>query len=449
MSALPDALKRLSLGDALIRRNPLFYPGARRSLAELQTQTLAARRAWVDERLRKVLRNASRTAYGRRVGGGADLASWPLLEKPALRSEPGAFRTAGLRLSARGSTGGTTGMPLRLERSLPSLAFEQATLDFLLKGLGVEASRARIAVLRADSIKDPADRSAPFWIFTHGGRRMVMSPHHLCADSVADYARALQAFKPDVLWVYPTAIESLSRLVLRAGLQLSVPRVHAASEGLAPAAWELVQRALGNPAIAENYGQAERVAFAIAYQPGVYHFLTAYSKVELLPFAEDGAETLYEIVGTSLWNQAMPLVRYRTGDLVRLPSAWGEREVEEVALGVRAFGGVLGRSGEFLLTPEGMRITGINHFPREVENVHRIQVIQERLDEVRLLVLADAGYGPRDSQQLLRNVRAKLPPSMRVVLEVSERLEQTQAGKTPFVIHRPAVRQHLELARAA
>jgi len=134
---------------------------------------------------------------------------------------------------------------------------------------------------------------------------------------------------------------------------------------------------------------------------------------------------------------------------VRLPAAWGEREVEEVALGVRAFGGVLGRSGEFLLTPEGMRITGINHFPREVENVHRIQVIQERLDEVRLLVLADAGYGPRDSQQLLRNVRAKLPPSMRVVLEVSERLEQTQAGKTPFVIHRPAVRQHLELARAA
>ena len=145
----------------------------------------------------------------------------------------------------------------------------------------------------------------------------------------------------------------------------------------------------------------------------------------------------------------MPLVRYRTGDLVRLPAAWGEREVEEVALGVRPFGGVLGRSGEFLLTPEGMRITGINHFPREVENVHRIQVIQERLDEVRLLVLADAGYGPRDSQQLLRNVRAKLPPSMRVVLEVSERLEQTQAGKTPFVIHRPAVRQHLELARAA
>jgi phenylacetate-CoA ligase len=442
MSDLTDALKRLSLGDALIRRNPFFYRGARRRLAAMPAPE-------VDARLKKVLHAAQRTPYGRRVGGGADLAAWPLLEKAALRAEPGAFRTGGLTLAARGSTGGTTGLPLRLTRSLPSLVFEQATLDSLLAGLGVDARRARMAVLRADSIKDPADRSPPFWVRTHGGRRLVMSPHHLCAETVAEYAGALREFRPDVLWVYPTALESLCRLVLAAGLELAVPRVHAASEGLAPAAWQLARRALGNPAIAENYGQAERVAFAIAYQPGVYRFLPAYSKVELLPFAADGEERLYEIVGTSLWNLAMPLVRYRTGDLVRLPAAWGEREVQEVASGARPFAGVLGRSGEFLLTPEGVRITGVNHFPREVEHVQRIQVIQERLDEVRLLVLADAGFGPRDQQRLLGNVRAKLPPSMRVAIELSERLEQTPGGKTPFVIHRPAVRRQLELAKAA
>lgn len=446
MSGFTDALKRLSLGDALIRRNPIYYRAARATLQALQTEDLAARRAWVDHRLQKILDSARRTPYGRRVRGGAGLSSWPLLEKNDLRAEPGAFRPAGFSISARGSTGGTTGVPLRLTRSLQSLVFEQATLDFLMAGLGVHAPRARIAVLRADSIKDPADRKPPFWIHTHGGQRLVMSPHHLSADTVAHYVDALRAFKPDLLWVYPTAIESLCRLVLAAGLKLSVPRVHAASEGLVPAAWQLVRRALGYPAIAENYGQAERVAFAIAYEPGVYRFLAGYSKVELLPFAEEGAETLYEIVGSSLWNRAQPLVRYRTGDLLRLPSAWGERELEEVALGVRPFGGVLGRSGEFLLTPEGVRITGINHFPREVDHVHRIQVIQERLDEVRLLVLADTGYGPRNTQQLLARVRAKLPDSMRVVVEVSEQLEQTATGKTPFVIHRPAVRRLLEAA---
>jgi hypothetical protein len=38
---------------------------------------------------------------------------------------------------------------------------------------------------------------------------------------------------------------------------------------------------------------------------------------------------------------------------------------------------------------------------------------------------------------------------MRVTVEVSERLERTAGGKTPFVIHRPAVRKLLDLADAA
>jgi phenylacetate-CoA ligase len=422
-----------ALTDALIRRNPFFYPGARERLHALQRQSLAARRDWVRNKLRQVLQAARRTPYGRRVGGGAALGSWPLLEKSAVRA----------------GTAGTTGLPLRLVRSLQAVVFEQASRDFLLERLGVEPRRARIAVLRADTIKYLGDRSPPFWIFTHGGQRLVLSAHHLCAESVADYVRALRAFQPDVLCVYPTALESLCRLVLDAGLELTVPRVLASSEVLGPHVWKLARRALGARALADHYGLAERVAFACAFEPGVFRFVAGYSLVELVPFAPEGENLLYEIVGTSLSNLAMPLVRYRTGDLVRLPAAWGETELEEVALGVRPFAGVLGRSGEFLLTPEGARITGINHFPREVGNVCRIQVIQEQLDEVRLLVLADAGYTQRDAQRLLANVRAKLPASMRVSIQVSDRLEQTAVGKTPFVIHRPAVRRLLELADAA
>jgi phenylacetate-CoA ligase len=428
-----DRLKRLNLGDALIRRNPLFYRAARARLS-------APRPDWLKQRLEKVLRAARRTPYGRRVGGGGQLASWPMLEKTALRAAPEAFRAPGLHICVRGSTGGTSGLPLRLVRSLPSVVAEQAALDLVLERLGVRPGAERMAVLRADSIKDPADRSPPFWIFTHGGRRLVLSPHHLEPGTVAEYARVLREFQPQVLWVYPTALESLCRLLLGAGLQLGIPCVHASSEVLGTHSWRLARLALNAPAIADYYGQAERVAFASAFAPGEYRFLAGYSRVELVPFAQEGASALYEIVGTSLWNLAMPLVRYRTGDLVRLPASWGAAELEEVACGARPFSGVLGRSGEFLLTPEGARITGINHFPREVANVQRIQVIQERVDQVRLLVLADAGYAPQDAERLLANVRAKLPPSMRVTVERCERLEQT------FVIHRPEVRRLLEAA---
>ena len=40
---------------------------------------------------------------------------------------------------------------------------------------------------------------------------------------------------------------------------------------------------------------------------------------------------------------------------------------------------------EILVCPKGVRLTGIDHIPRDVNHILRIQVIQESLDDVRIL----------------------------------------------------------------
>jgi phenylacetate-CoA ligase len=210
--------------------------------------------------------------------------------------------------------------------------------------------------------------------------------------------------------------------------------------------WQLARDVLGSEVL-DYYGQAERVAFAYARQTQEYRFLPGYGYVELHPAGEDDGQVLYEIVATNLWNFAMPLPRYRTGDLVKLPASWGACELEQVALGMRAFPGILGRDSDILISPDGALLTGIDHFQRGVERVVRIQVIQEAPDAVRILVLPAAGYSEEDDEHLLRNARAKLPPSMRVHLERVKTLERTAAGKTPFVIHRPTVEELLRVIR--
>jgi len=315
-----------------------------------------------------------------------------------------------------------------------------------MRFIGVDPKRAKIAVLRADTIKDPSDMRPPFWITVAGGQRMMFSSHHLNATTVTQYAEALEAFRPDVLWAYPTALESLCVNLRRARRALHVPRVLTGSELLRPNVWRLVQATL-RCELLDYYGQAERVAFAYAQRLGQYRFFPGYAHVELHPVATEANQTLHEIVGTNLWNPRMPLPRYRTGDLIALPSSWTAAQVEEVALGLRTFTGVLGRDGEFLISPEGVRVTGINHFPRDVANVVRIQVIQEAADHVRILVLPDAGYSSRDAEQLTRNARAKLPAAMRISIEPVDELERTAAGKTPYVIHRPPVQELLRAAR--
>lgn len=446
-ASIAGFMKRHVLGPSLIRRNPLFYERARTLLDEVDDMGLEERREWSREQLARTLSLARKTRYGRAVKGGATLDSWPLLEKERLRNNIDSFTQGNTLLSAPAATGGTTGIPLRLVRSLKGVVFEQACQDRIIEEMGADPRAERIAILRGDNIKDPNDLKAPHWAFSNGGRTMVFSSNVLMEKTVGDYVRALEEFQPTLLCAYPTSLECLCRLMQQQGLRVKIPVVLTSSEVLKREAWSLARETLGCD-LADYYGQAERVAFAHAFAPRDYHFLPSYSFVELLPYKSDqiadaGQGGLYEIVGTTFWNDLMPLVRYRTGDLVRLPENWGQREVDELVYGLRAFSGVLGREQEILVCPKGVRLTGIDHIPRDVDHILRIQVIQESLDDVRILVLPAPGYSERDAAELLRNARAKVPESMRLRIETAQWLERTPRGKTPLVIHRQSVQEQL------
>jgi phenylacetate-CoA ligase len=443
LATLAAMLKRLEVGERFVRRNPLYYSAVERELDRIEAAEPALLRAWTEERILKTLRASARTAYGRSVGAPRALADWPLLGKESVRNQPQAFiRNSGF-FNARATTGGTTGLPLKLLRSPESVVAEQVCQDKALVGLGLDPVKARLAVLRADDVKDPSDLDPPYWIKALGGRRLILSSNHLSERTLPHYVEAIREFAPDVLWVYPTPLESLCLLLQSSGLKLRVPHVMSSSEVLQPPVWDLAVRTLGCTVV-DRYGQAERVACAHAFEPMTYRFVRGYSHVELVRYSEDEAGVLYEIVGTSLWNTAMPLVRYRTGDLLRLPRHYGAAEVQEVADGVRTFEGVLGRANDVLMSPDGGVLTGINHFPRGVPNLLRLQVVQERPDLVVLRVLAASEFSKADEAQLLRNVRRKLPETMTVRVELNGPLHRTAGGKTPYVVHAPSIEAGLK-----
>jgi phenylacetate-CoA ligase len=246
---------------------------------------------------------------------------------------------------------------------------------------------------------------------------------------------------------YPTSLEALCLLLKRANRRLRIPAVLCSSEVLHPRVWHAARDTLGCRLL-DYYGQAERVAFAYATAQSEYRFLPGYAHVEFEPAGVDGDSRLYEIIGTPLWNRSMALIRYRTGDLIRLPASWGRHELEELALGLRTFSGVLGRDSDILLTPDGVKVTGISHFQRDVANIVRIQVIQESPGKVLILVLPMEDYSERDRDRLMHNVREKLPRNMHVEIRSVTALERTARGKTPFVIHRPPVKELLNNTRA-
>jgi phenylacetate-CoA ligase len=447
MQALVRKLKLLQVGDTAVRRNPLFYADAQRELERLDRADFTERRNWTFNRLSEVLFPASRTGYGKIVRGGGDIASWPLLTKGQVRAAPAAFTSGSQLFTLKASTGGTSGSPLAIVRSLRSIVVEQVCIDRMMQKVGIDARSARCAVLRTESVKDPNDFKPPYWVYGGGGSRIVFSSSHLNAATIDYYARALEDFSPDCLLGYPTSLEALCVLLERLGKKIHIPAVLCSSEVLHDRVWNAARDRL-SCRLLDYYGQAERVAFAYATDPGAYRFLPGYAHVEFEPTGHEGDHKLYEIVGTPLWNQSMALIRYRTGDLIRVPAAWGEQELQELSFGLRTFSGVLGRDSDILITPDGAKVTGISHFQRDVPNIARIQVIQESATRVLIQVLPEENYCELDRERLMRNVREKLPKSMHVEIRAVSALERTARGKTPFVIHRAAVKELLNTSRA-
>ncbi|MBA3847115.1 MAG: hypothetical protein H0X45_10765 [Planctomycetes bacterium] len=337
--------------------------------------------------------------------------------------------------TSRGQTSGTTGSPMAVDRSLPSLAVEQVAWDMVVERHGIDPRSMRTAVLRGDLVKSFDDRQAPFGRLSQGGRWLVLSSNHLSAATVAAFVDELRAFAPHCLYAYPSSLQSLCALMELQGLRLDVPLALTSSEVLDESIIRLARRVLGSTA-ADYYGQAERVAFAAAHDGAGYRFMPGYAHVELERAGEQEDGDCYEIIGTTLWNLRMPLVRYRTGDFIVAPAGLDRDGIEELCFGVRPFIRILGRQGASIEAPDGTRIVGLGRLLYDVEHVYRFQVVQESRSDLRLLLMPMAGFTDRDRERVVANAQARIPQSMRVRVELTDRLERTPAGKTPFVIVR-------------
>ena len=429
--ALAGLIKSLSGLNNLLRYNPFFYPAIAATVRTIEQTSAADRHRAVQPLLDRTIEAALRTPYGK--GRGRVLSEWPILRKEMVRETPGDFHTSQW-IAIPASTSGSSGTPLRLRRSLKNIAAEQAFLDTLLAPQALQFRNARVAVLRGDTVKDPASQSPPFGTYRHR-KQLVLSFPHLNQATAGWYIDELLKFQPEVFWVYPTGADFLASLCLLNHRKLSIPITLSSSEMLTPAAWSRIKEAFGGD-IVDYYGQAERVCLSYQRHPDEAWFHPAYGFVELFPSDEpaDEDQRRAKIIATGYWKDKMPLVRYDTGDYIAYPAHYSEADLAQVALGLKPFTRIIGRESEFLLTPNGERIQALNNIPKEVKHLRRAQFIQHHLERVEIRLDVEPRFSDEDQQQLVESARTKIPPTIHLTITTDQPLTVTESGKTPFVI---------------
>ena len=358
---------------------------------------------------------------------------FPIVDKATLLEHPRAlYPNDGVKRPwhALGKTSGTTGTPLVIFRSLQSVQMEQAFIKRHWSWGGYVDGMPR-ATLRGDMVAELDRQAPPYWFENRYNRQLLLSSRHLndhCVDAIID---KLRAFAPAMMQAYPSTAYTLAQQLERRGASLCVPVLFTASEPLYPHQQELIRERLAGK-IMDMYGMAERVAFATQCEYGSLHVNPDYSHVEIIDEHGEPTSGYGHVVGTTLHNLAMPLVRYRLSDRTR----W---KPGRCACG-RPFPmiePVTGKLEDRITGGDGSEVSPsvLTFAFKGVENVRKSQVAQVGPGLWELRLVPDRRFSQADQDKLLHNIRHLVDPTVQVRVVLREELPNTAAGKFRWVVN--------------
>lgn len=419
----------------IIRRGALFE----RLLQELEENERLSYEQLIalqNQKLRSLIWHADRIPYYRQLFDELainpqaiktieDLKALPIMSRTDLRNKQKQFVSNAL-LKFKTATSGTTGTPVNLFRDYYSINLEQACI-WRQKRWGQCLFDDLTVKLKGDLIVDPDVIKPPFWKYLFSDNMLVMSSYHLSDRFIPYYLEKLRSIdSPMVVESFPSTIYKIARYMqLHRESPIEVKAVITSGETLLPYQRKVVEEYFGQ--VFDHYGQSERVAYIAMCEYGNYHYLMDYSLVEFLPTDIDD---LYRVVGTTFHNKAMPLIRYDTGDFVRIKNS------DRSCSCGRAFpliDCIEGRVEDYIITPSGSCIGAIGKVFVDVNNLVEAQIIQEKLDLLRISIVTTENFTVRDEKVLRQNIQQRVGCQMKIIIQRTDAIARTKRGKFQLV----------------
>ncbi len=408
----------------------------------------ARMRAWQEDRLRVVLAHAYehvpyyRESFRRhgydpaRFGGLDDLRRLPVLDRATVKHHADKLKSRDRRLRLTGGhTSGTTGSPISLVYDAGMVEMNYAAMDrqYRWAGLRLAESGDRVAVLRGNVIVPLGQKRPPFWRHNRALNQLLCSTFHLSPANLDTYLAALREFAPAAVDGYPSSLYVLAKLLLNRGKRLPVRAAITSSETLYDFQRDAIETAF-ECRVFDYYAAAERVIFTVECDRHEgHHLCEEYGITELLGDSDtavpDGVEGV--MVGTSLHNLGMPLIRYRTTDRAA-------RNPGHCSCGrpLPLMADVTTKAEDLLRLRDGRLISPsvLTHPFKPLDSIEGSQLVQTGLDRLLVRIVPGGRFSQADRAHLVRELQARLGDDMRIDIEVVSELPRTSRGKFKWVV---------------
>lgn len=245
-----------------------------------------------------------------------DLEILPILTKKDIKNDPEGFIPANYTGSfVNGSTGGSTGAPLKYRMSKEDSALGAALLYRGFEYAGYSMGE-KISIIAGSSLVSKNQ--------TLKGKMQdyIMNYRHYSSYGMKDvdflrFFNHLNSWKPSYLRGYASSLYLLSKYLERNQLELSykLKGIFSTAEMLLPNQRKQIQKVFKTK-VFNNYGLHDGglTAFECSMHSGMHIDFDR----SILEIVNDNNQQIYDntgkIIATNLYNYAMPLIRYDTGD---------------------------------------------------------------------------------------------------------------------------------------
>lgn len=447
---LPVPLQNLACSsygfrERRVRLSPTFWE---RYEWLLRTEAMGRReiRSYQDEQVARLIRHAYDTVpYYRRVMDERglkpqdivsvqDLPKLPVLRKEDVIKNIDALISTDYekRKLVPSKTSGTTGTALRFFRSREAIAFQWAVWWRHRSRFGFHPLTWHLN-FTGRPVVPASQRSTPFWRWNIPMRQALINMSQIRPDRMPAIVDFLNAREFRFFIGYPSFIHSFSLLLEEKGLELkSHPQyVFLGAENTHEFQRSVIERVL-NTRVTDQYGFTEGAGNASRCEHGIYHEDWEFGVLECgePELMEDGS-VRGKIIATGFSDYGFPFIRYEVGDT----ALWTPEDFQcECGRNSKAIFHVEGRSEDYVLTPEGMRVMRFDYLFKDTESIREAQVVQREEGAIVIRVVRRGTYSRSVENRIRDAVRRWISPTLKVYFEYVDEIPRSRSGKFRAVV---------------
>lgn len=237
-------------------------------------------------------------------------------------------------------------------------------------------------------------------------------------------------YNPDVIGGHPHTIVTMAKVIEETGVKVNPRLILLGGEVAYPSVRAYIEKAFHGETF-NKYGAFEMGSIAWECQ---YHTMHIDADSVVLEVVKDGEPTVGErgeIVGTNLWNKAMPFIRYKLNDVGLLS--------DEVCACGRVFPVIKdleGRCDDFIVLPTGELLSPLRVVPFlfSLPEIEQFAIVQDRKDHIVIKVVPNSRFTKDIKDSILTHYHNTFGES--VVIEIEKVNHIKEVGSKFKRIHR-------------